>query len=307
MRIASIDVGTNTILLLIAEVHPDGTFSVLHDEQVIARLGKGVDKDRRISKETFDRAVSFLNTYKEICRTHAVDVITAIGTSALRDAVNRSEFTRFVQENTGIEIEVIPGDTEAVWTYRGAISEFEKNAEGFTVIDIGGGSTELITGTGKSILSRASFNVGSVRLTERFFPSSPTPAHSIAEARNNILSHFGQGSIAIPDNSFVIGVAGTVTTLAAIRQELPAYHADSISGFNLPYDDIRSIFDSLKEKSVDEIKQIPQISAGRADIILAGILILLTAMDYYKIETVTVSDRGLRYGNLLRYLERRSH
>jgi exopolyphosphatase/guanosine-5'-triphosphate,3'-diphosphate pyrophosphatase len=307
MRIASIDVGTNTILLLIAEVHPDGSFSVLRDEQVIARLGKGVDKDRRIAQETFHRAVSYLAAYKATCQKHAVDLITAIGTSALRDAVNRTEFIRFVKENTGIDIEVIPGDTEAVLTYRGAISEFINNAEVFSVIDIGGGSTELITGTGGSILSRTSFDIGSVRLTERFFPSSPPPPHSIAEARKNILSHFGDRPIAIPDTSFVIGVAGTATTLAAIRQELPAYDAGKISGFKLQYDDIGRIFDSLKEKTVDEIKQIPQISAGRADIILAGILILLTAMDFFGIQTITVSDRGLRYGNLLRYLEHRSH
>lgn len=307
MRIASIDVGTNTILLLIAEVRANGSFTVIHDEQVIARLGKGVDKHRRISKETSDRAVSFLSDYVTACRAHSVDHITAIGTSALRDAANRSEFTDLVRKKTGIDIEVISGDDEAMWTYRGAISEFSTHGEFFSVIDIGGGSTELINGTGHSIITRNSFNIGSVRITERFFSSSPPHRQSIDDARSEIISQIRNSTAVIPDDSLVIGVAGTVTTLAAIQQKLYPYHADTISGFTLQYDVVQEIFEMLKNKTVDEIKQIPYISTGRADIILAGILILLTMMNQYNITSITVSDRGLRYGNLLRYIEQRHH
>ena len=300
MRIASIDVGTNTILLLIVNVHPSGVFDVLHDEQVIARLGKGVDKQRMISTETMERVGKFIAAYKETCNNFAVDKIIASGTSALRDAKNRSEFCSFIERKTGISIEVVSGEDEAFWTYRGAISEFLDRSDNYSVIDIGGGSTEIITGDRTTIHSNVSIDIGSVRITERFFKSSPPGAYAIEEARNFIRSHIMSLRLDPVSSSYSIGVAGTVTTLAAIDQKLVEYDRKKVSGYLLTYKNIQSIFTMLKEMSNAEIQSIPQISPGRSDIILAGILILLEYMDIARLQTITVCDRGLRYGLVLK-------
>lgn len=304
MRIASIDIGTNTILLLIADVTPDGIQRVIHDEQVIARLGKGVDAARMISPDTFRRVAAFLAEYKKRSSEFRVDVIVATGTSALRDAVNSGEFCQFILEHTGISIEIISGEEEARWTYLGGISEFAHRGNSFSVIDIGGGSTEIIVGDARAIAQKTSLNIGSVRITERFLKTSPPGIRSIDEAQNFIKAHMPQELLLSIPSTMAIGVAGTATTLAAIQQRLPAYEPSKISGFQLTPSMVRSILKFLRGKNIEEIKSIAQISEGRADIIVAGIIILLEYMDAAKIQTLTVSDRGLRYGIVLREIEK---
>ncbi len=299
MNIASIDIGTNTILLLIVEINNNRITKILHDEQVIARLGKGVDKDKTILPETFQRALSFLQEYKKTCDKFQVEKIIAVGTSALRDAKNRDEFCVFIQQHAGISIEILSGDEEAQWTYRGGIFEFEQQSNNFTVIDIGGGSTEIIFGNKNSINNKISLNIGCVRITERFLHSSPPSAEELDSAKKFITEELQKISLTkIP--SLTIGVAGTVTTLAALEQQLLHYEREKISGYELSYNTISTIYNSLKTKTLEEIKQIPQISAGRADIFLAGILILLTFMEKTATQKITVSDWGLRYGVILR-------
>lgn len=304
MRIASIDLGTNTILLLIADLRQDGTLRVIHDEQVIARLGKGVDSERRIDAATFDRVSGFLRTYKETCVQFNVERICAVGTSAVRDAKNREEFITAMEERSGIRIEVLSGDDEAQWTYRGGISEFAGRSDRYSVIDIGGGSTEVIVGNAESIISKVSIDIGSVRLTERILKDSPPEIPALIEAHEFIASQFQTETVRGVESSFAVGVAGTVTTLAALRQKLPVYDPKKISGYTLTSDDVRAAFGLLKEKSALQIAAIPQISAGRADIILAGIMILMGFMERASLKQITVSDRGLRYGILYRELER---
>ena len=304
MRIASIDIGTNTILLLIAEVDRNGVQKVLHDEQVIARLGKGVDADRIINRETFLRVEKFLNAYKNTCNDFSVERIIATGTSALRDAKNREDFCNYMKQKIGMTIEVLSGSKEAQWTYRGGISEFAGRSDTFSVIDIGGGSTEIIIGNSSSVIFKTSIDIGSVRLSERILKVSP-PAHTaIAEAHNYILSQIPKEVSGKVTSTFAIGVAGTVTTLAALHQQLPRYIPEKISGYKLLYKDVCVMFDMLKDKSVEQIKTFPQISHGRADIIVAGVLILMTFMETSRLSHIVVSDRGLRYGMIYREIEK---
>lgn len=307
MKFASIDIGTNTILLLIAEVQPGGTIKVLHDEQVIARLGKGVDADRIINRETFTRAEHFLLLFKQTCSTFGVDKIFAVGTSALRDAKNSNEFVNYINDRIGIRIEIISGDEEAELTYRGGISEFIGRAEKYSVFDIGGGSTEIIVGNPKNILAKTSVDIGSVRITERILKGSPPQETSLIEAHEFILSKIQKEHVKDIHSTFVIGVAGTLTTLAALHQKLPAYLPEKVSGYSLSFDDVCAMFALLKDKSVQQISSFPQISPGRADIILAGIMILMGCMEMSGIKQITVSDRGLRYGIIYREMERSVH
>jgi len=307
MRIASIDIGTNTILLLIAEVNRDGIVKVLHDEQVIARLGKGVDTDRIINQETFVRAKDFLTHYKEVCNTFSVDHIAAIGTSALRDAKNNHEFISYIKEAIDISIEILSGDDEAKWTYRGGISNFIGRAEQYSVIDIGGGSTEIISGNSTEIQSKISLDIGSVRITERILKDSPPEIPALMEAHEFILATIPDEQIQKIHSTYAIGVAGTLTTLAALHQKLPTYIPEKVDGYVLSIDDIRYMFTLLKDKSVGQILTFPQISPGRADIILAGIMILMGFMEKSGLKQITVSDRGLRYGIVLKEIERLFH
>lgn len=303
MKAAAIDIGTNTILLLIAEINANGISSVLHDEQVIARLGKGVDADRMINRDTFLRVEGFLRRYKETCNHFNVDTICAVGTSAVRDAKNRDEFIAFIKDNTGIEIEILSGEAEAQWTYRGGISEFIGRAERYSVIDIGGGSTEIITGDLTGILSKVSIDLGSVRITERILKTSPPEVSALINAHDVIISHIPKEHVKNIPSTFAIGVAGTLTTLAALHQQLPEYIPEKVSGYTLTAVDVGSIFGLLKDKSLQQIAAFPQISAGRADILLAGIMILIGYMEISGLKHITVSDRGLRYGIIYRTVE----
>jgi exopolyphosphatase/guanosine-5'-triphosphate,3'-diphosphate pyrophosphatase len=299
MIVASIDIGTNTILLLIAEVQNGRITKILHDEQVIARLGKGVDAERIISQETFVRAGGFLRRYKETCDSFGVEKICAVGTSALRDAKNRDEFTAYIRERTGIAIEILSGDDEALWTYRGGISEFGGRSERYSVVDIGGGSTEIIIGDTTGITSKVSIDLGSVRINERILKDSPPEIPALIEAHQLIASQMPPITKEVA-STFAVGVAGTLTTLAALHQRLPQYLPERVSGYSLRYDDVCGMFGLLKDKSISQITAFPQISAGRADIILAGIMILMGYMEAGSLPQITVSDRGLRFGIVLR-------
>ena len=305
MRISSIDIGTNTILLLTADVDAVSIVRIVHDEQVIARLGKGVDEHHVINQETFRRAAGFLQSYNETSRSLQSEKIIAVGTSALRDASNKKEFCEFILRTAGISIEILSGDDEAEWTCRGAVVGIDTSTESFTVLDIGGGSTEIISGIRSQILDKVSLDIGCVRVTERLLRASPPTEREITETRELIRNNLKQASFTRTGVQRAIGVAGTVTTLAAMRLQLAQYDPKQIHGYELHYSDILQSFTLLKGKTVDEIKSIPQISAGRADVILAGVLILLEFMEAAGLEKITVSDRGLRYGIILREIERR--
>jgi exopolyphosphatase/guanosine-5'-triphosphate,3'-diphosphate pyrophosphatase len=307
MRLSAIDIGTNTILMLIADLTSDGKVTVLRDEHVIARLGKGVDEHRAITPDTMERTVGYLRSYRDLSDKLRAERIIACGTSALRDAANGREFIKSVKDELGFEIKVLSGDEEAELTYLGAVSEFLIPGEGrnFGVLDIGGGSTEMVLGTGTRIEEKLSLEVGSVRLTERLLKISPPSSLAVNHALNEIRTHIASLP-SLPSPTRLIGVAGTLTTLAAMDLRLSAYDPNRVSSHVLTIDAIQEIFNHLRIKSVEEILSYPQVLPGRADVLLAGILILLEIMKRLEADQITVSDRGLRYGIALREVERMS-
>ena len=304
MTISVIDIGTNTILLLVAQTEGRRIGKVLHDEQVIARLGKRVDERRLIQQESFERAANFLAAYRRTSERLDSERITAVGTSAIRDASNRKEFCEFVRRKTGITIEVLTGEEEAEWTFQGAIGENSGTSETFTVLDIGGGSTEIIVGTRAKTLQKVSLDIGCVRISERVLRSLPPTKEMISNAQSVIREALGKVEFDSINASTAVAVAGTVTTLAAIRLRLAEYDPTRVEGFVLRLRDVEEEFDRLKEKTIDELRTIPQISPGRADILFAGVLILRELMEWGHLDKITVSDRGLRYGILLREIRR---
>jgi exopolyphosphatase/guanosine-5'-triphosphate,3'-diphosphate pyrophosphatase len=303
MRLASIDIGTNTILLLIADFTADGTMTVVRDEQIIARLGKGVDANRRITAETFTRVLTFLQRLKATAESQGATKVVASGTSGLRDAINGGEFVRDVKGRIGLDIEILSGQEEAELTYRGAISEFLRTPgaqRSFAVLDIGGGSTELTIGEEGAVLRKASLNVGALRLTERILKTSPPSEVAISQALNDVRSWVKTLPRLLPTTR-LIGVAGTVTTLAAIDLNLPVYDPKRVSGHFIRLDAIEQVYEKIRTKTVGEmIRMFPQIQLGRADIILAGIMVLIEALKRFDVRGITTSDRGLRYGLVFR-------
>jgi exopolyphosphatase / guanosine-5'-triphosphate,3'-diphosphate pyrophosphatase len=307
MRVGSIDIGTNTILLLVADVSPDGQVSTLLDVQAIGRLGRGVDREKNIRQDAFARCRDIILDHLRSTEEWKPDVVIATGTSALRDARNRAEFISHILESTGLDIEVLSGDEEARLTYSGAISGLRTGDAACAVLDIGGGSTELSTGKGLVLHSHRSIDIGAVRLTEKHLSHSPPTGNEIEDLFAHIRGEIA-GYPEMPDIVMFVGVAGTVTTLAAIELGLRKYDARAIAGYELSIDRIEARFNRFKQMTPAELESAMSIDPGRSDIILAGIAILLSVMKRFSIPEVVVSERGLRYGVAIREARRhRAH
>jgi exopolyphosphatase / guanosine-5'-triphosphate,3'-diphosphate pyrophosphatase len=299
MTISTIDIGTNTILLLIAEIDNDGKITTLHHEQRIPRIGKDVDREGNIGQAAFERAVKILKEYQTIIQPYNAEKIIVTGTSAIRDSKNNRDFKSYIFTETGLSLDIIGGLEEAIWTYRGGISEFIKDNEECALIDIGGGSTEIILGKGRDIIDKVSLNIGAVRLTERYLKHNPPEKDELDYAVRIINEELSKITLPVSGKSF-FGVAGTITTLSAYHQRLETNDPEKVNGYILTLKNIEDIFDEFKTKTNSEILQIKAIPKGREDVLLAGILILKEFMKNFSIDKITTSVRGLRYGIALR-------
>ena len=320
MKLATIDLGTNTALLLIAEISNDRTIKVLRDELRSPRMGRDVDVQRKISEQSFQRVKEVFLEYKTIVEQFSVEKTIATGTSALRDAHNRDEFIARMFSETEIRIETLSGEEESLWTFRGAISGIERLQDKIAVIDIGGGSTELSVGWRFEVegLRRKnsnhnpqtinhfskSFDIGAVRVTEKFFPSLPPKQNEIVDARKFILQQLSEISSQQFLNSQLVGVAGTVTTLALLDQNVNYFDVAKVSNYVLNIEAIEKHLQTLSTKTPQEILLLTKAAEGRADILFAGTLILFETMKYFSWKEIIASERGLRYGIVLREFEK---
>lgn len=297
---AAIDIGTNTALLLIAEI-ADGRLHVLHEEQRVPRLGQGVDHSGNISARAIDRVTKVLKEYRDILDQGFPEVrdVYVTATSAARDAANQSELLQKAEEATGFEIRILSGSEEAHYTFRGALSvlDDENRSEYNAVLDIGGGSTELVWGSGGEIYDRCSYDMGCVRFTERFLKDDPPDQEQIDTCKNAISEMLKEHKFNFKEDTSLVGVAGTVTSLAFIDMELEDYSSDRLAGHKLPKRKIDHYIKQFKEMTSSEILQpYPTVMAGRADIFLAGLLILRQVMEMYEFNQLTVSTGGIRHG-----------
>ena len=299
-RLASLDLGTNTFLLLIAEAGAHGIVPVL-DKETVVRLGKGVDAAGNLNAEAMQRGLSCLQEYVDFTRRYGGEKILAVGTSALRDAANREAFLARVKTETGVEVRVISGEEEARLTFLGALSN-KKNLPGpVALIDSGGGSTEVVLGTPQGIQQARSAEIGSVRLTERWLRHDPVLPEEVtalrAQAEEIIRTTWPASEIR--PTAHLIGTAGTITTLAAMAQQLTHYDAQRIDGFVMHARQLHELIATLTRLPLRERQKLPGLNPARADVILAGALILEVFMKVFDFSQVLVSDRGLRYGVLV--------
>jgi len=274
-RVAGIDCGTNSIRLLVAEVDDAGRLAELDRRMEIVRLGQGVDRTGRIAPDALARTLEAVRRYSDVCLDNRVEKIRFVATSASRDAENREEFVQGVRSAIGVMPEVIGGDEEARLSFRGATSVLAGRHPGpFLVVDIGGGSTELVLGT-TSVVAAASMDVGSVRLTERHLHDDPPTPAQIAAASADVVAALDVAARSVPlgRTATLVGLAGSVTTVTAHALDLDEYDRRAIDGSLLPADTVLRSCRELLTMSRARRGRLPFMHPGRVDVIGAGALV----------------------------------
>ncbi len=297
-KVAAFDCGTNSLRLLIADVDVDaGTSDDLVRELRIVRLGQGVDRTGRIAEASLQRVFGAVEEYMEIVREHDVREIRFCATSAARDAENAEDFVAGIRERVGVQPEVLDGLEEARVSFAGATRDLPPLPEPLLVVDIGGGSTELILGQADgNIVARESLDIGSVRLNERHLHGDPPSEEEILAAVADIDRALDECSVDLAAAGAVIGVAGTVTTLAAGVLDLGRYDSTLIHHTVLRPDAVQGLVTRLLTMFVEQRKALPYMHPGRADVIGAGGLILNRVLRRTTVNSMLVSEHDILDG-----------
>jgi exopolyphosphatase/guanosine-5'-triphosphate,3'-diphosphate pyrophosphatase len=296
MAIAAIDIGSNSILLLVAEHRPEGLLPLIDLAQTV-RLGEGVAATGKLSDAAMARTLAGLAAYAVRLQAFSISRVVCFGTAALRRAGNAAGFIEQVQQRFGWEVQVLSGDDEARYTFQGILSALPVGTARAVAIDIGGGSTEVIYGTPTAITYQQSFPVGAVSLKEQFDLTDPISATQQQAIQTRLAASFA--SLPAPLSAPCLVTGGTATTLAALALQLTCYDIQRIEGYAMGRTDIAELYDTLNALTQAERSRLPGMEAGRADIILPALLILLTLMERLQAKRVQVTVRGVRYGVLL--------
>jgi exopolyphosphatase / guanosine-5'-triphosphate,3'-diphosphate pyrophosphatase len=305
-RVAAIDCGTNSIRLLVADADPDtGELVELDRRMTIVRLGQGVDRTGRLAPEALERTFAACHEYAAIIKEHGAERLRFVATSASRDAENRDEFVHGVLDILGVEPEVISGDQEAEFSFTGATKELagrDDLAKPYLVVDIGGGSTEFVVGD-DHVRGARSVDIGCVRMTERHLvrdgvvTDPPTPEQVDAiRADIEAALDLAEQSVPLREARTLVGLAGSVTTVSAIAQNLPEYDPEAIHHSRVSHDRVREITERLLGSTHAERAAIPSMHPGRVDVIGAGALVLLSIMERIGASEVVVSEHDILDG-----------
>ncbi|GAA1252291.1 Ppx/GppA phosphatase family protein [Kitasatospora nipponensis] len=303
VKVAAVDCGTNSIRLLIAELDPaTGAITDLDRRMTIVRLGQDVDRTGRLAPEALERTFAACRTYAAVIAEHGVgpERIRFVATSASRDAENSADFTRGVREILGVEPEVVSGDEEAQLSFTGATRELAGGtvAAPYLVFDLGGGSTEFVLGE-EAVRAARSVDIGCVRLTERHFAGSEVPTlGQIAAAKADIRAALDQAAEVVPltEAASLVGLAGTVTTVAAIALGLERYDSEAIHHSRITVERVREVTGLLLSSTHAERAAIAVIHPGRVDVIAAGALVLLSIMERTGASELVVSEHDILDG-----------
>jgi len=299
-RVAAVDIGTNSVRLLVADVaHRDGdtALEAMDRRMRITRLGEGVDTGHRLAPAAVERTLDVLREYGEAIRGHGAAKVRAAATSAARDATNRDEFFAAAAEAIGVVPELLSGDEEARLSFGGATACLADEPAPYLVIDIGGGSTEFTLGTTEPEAA-ISVDVGCVRLTEQWLRSDPPAPEELSQAVSVVRDHLGDVERALPhlrDAKTVVGLAGSITTIAAVEQGVP-YSREAVHRFRLTRDAAEDVFRTLALEPAAERRHNPGLEPGRVDIIVGGAVVLVTTMRYFEIDEVLVSEDDILDG-----------
>ncbi|MEV6192799.1 Ppx/GppA phosphatase family protein [Streptomyces sp. NPDC051920] len=305
-RVAAVDCGTNSIRLLVADAHPrTGELTDLDRRMTIVRLGQGVDRTGRLAPEALERTFAACRDYARTIEEHGAERVRFVATSASRDAENRDEFVRGVLDILGVEPEVVTGDQEAEFSFTGATRELSGRddlATPYLVVDIGGGSTEFVVGADEVRAAR-SVDIGCVRMTERHLVrdgvvTDPPAAEQVAAMRADIEAALDLAEETVPlrEARTLVGLAGSVTTIAAIALDLAEYDSERIHHSRVSVERVREITEWLLRSTHAERAAVPSMHPGRVDVIGAGALVLLSIMERTGAEEVVVSEHDILDG-----------
>jgi exopolyphosphatase/guanosine-5'-triphosphate,3'-diphosphate pyrophosphatase len=297
-NIAAIDCGTNSIRLLISRVDSEGNLTEITRCMIIVRLGEGVDATGKFSDAALTRVFAACDEYAELIKTHEVEEIRFIATSASRDVSNREVFAKGVKDRLGCELEVISGETEAELSFAGATFALAKKFPGpYLVLDIGGGSTEFVLGTDKPDFAR-SVNIGCVRMTERHLNQDPPTSESIAAATKDIEDAITLAAEVVPLEKAVtvIGLAGSVTTVAAMALGLDKYDREAIHASVISAQSVHQTSDRFLSMTREQRAALPYMHPGRVDVIGAGALVLDRIVHRLNVESIVVSEQDILDG-----------
>lgn len=300
-RVAAVDIGTNSVRLLVADV--DGTSP--RDAKVVAldrrmritRLGQGVDRTRALAPEAIDRTATVLREYRDALAEHGVTRVRATATSAARDATNRDAFFTAAHDALGVLPELLSGEEEATLSFLGATADLEASAP-YLVVDIGGGSTEFVLGTDAPV-GLMSLDMGCVRITEQYIHSDPPAPEELSNAVAAVRDLVAEVPRVIPgalDAVTLVGLAGTVTTIAAVEQGLPEYDPERLHHFRLTKDAAEDVFRTLATESAEQRAHNPGLEAGRVDVIVGGAAVLVGIFRVLGFDDMLVSESDILDG-----------
>jgi exopolyphosphatase / guanosine-5'-triphosphate,3'-diphosphate pyrophosphatase len=310
-RVAAIDCGTNSIRLLVADVPADGAHTDLLRRMEVVRLGQGVDATGRLAPEAIERTRRVLAEYAAAARELGATAVRMVATSATRDAANRADFEDMVIATLGQEPDVVPGREEAELSFLGATASLGPAAAAhgtvpprppFLVVDIGGGSTEFVLGDADGVRAAHSVDVGCVRLTERHLHGDPPTSDEIQRAESDVRAALADVVARVPvgEAASLVGLAGSVTTVAALALKLPAYDAEAIHGSRIAVGAVRSVTAGLLTATRVRRAAKAVMHPGRVDVIGAGALVLRVIMDALAMDEVVVSEHDILDGIALR-------
>ncbi len=309
-RLAALDVGTNSIRLIVAEASPDGSYRVIDDEKVIVRLGQGLAATGRLAQERMDAAIEAISSLRGIAEGYGVERMPAVATAAVREAENGGDFVRLARESAGIEIEVISSEEEARLSHRSVDNAFNIDHLNAVIVDIGGGSTEIVLSVGGVIEHVQSLKLGAVRMTEMFGQcegSDEEYRRLLAHVRDTI-----KGSLSKPHVTphLMFGTGGTFTTLASMSMHRNAPQGGSgdllpftVRGYEMQRSEVKHLLDWLRKMSVRQRSSVPGLSPDRAPIIVGGLTIVERVMKRFSVNRVQVHEGGIRDGLLLREID----
>jgi exopolyphosphatase / guanosine-5'-triphosphate,3'-diphosphate pyrophosphatase len=298
---AAIDIGTNSFHLVVARSGPGGRFEVLTTEKEVVRLGSGAGDMTRLAPEAIDRGVAALQRMVGVARSHGATV-SAVATSAVREAANRGEFLRRARDEAGVVVEVISGFEEARLIHLGVLQALPVYDRRLLVVDIGGGSTELVAGLGTDVLDARSMKLGAIRLTERFFPDGRSGRSAVDECRHYVRAALVPAALELANHrpELAVGSSGTIATLAAMVAARRGSPLRQLNGADFTVVELEAVVDDIVEApTTARRRKLPGIDARRADIIVGGSLLLSEIMRALDLHEMTVSAYALREGVLL--------
>ena len=299
-RIAVIDVGTNSVLYLLAESAGPGNAISIHQEIRTTRLGRGIASSGRIAETDLGKTIATLREFRNLSRRQGADRLICAGTQVFRKAVNREEALGSIRDGAGIEVEVLSEREEAELSFSGAMHGRE-NVHRALVADIGGGSSEFSYGSDGRPEWSVSLPIGAVVLTETFLRSDPPGQDGYTAMERHIRSKFSECNLRVPEDDFVFYCAGgTATTLAAMELGLERYDPTAVDGLELDRAATGRWLSRLRSLSIGQKRALVCVDPERADILEAGLMILSVAMEFIQLKRVRISDRGLRFGVALR-------